>query len=133
MKNYMLVGRSTQASRLVGAVALSLLAASVAHADPLPFPDGRYVTDSRACGLSEQDLVMRYGDMTGSVVRIINGAQLRDGYYMSCTVSNVRVQGNDVRFRAQCRGEEMTETVNGRYTRVTPTSFRLGGSTFSLC
>src|SRR5690606_4954811 len=35
--------------------------------------------------------------------------------------------------RAECASEGETETVNGRYVRVSATSFRLRGDTFSLC
>lgn len=107
--------------------------ASSAHADPLPFSDGRYVTNVSLCPLSDQEMANRHGDMIGTMVRIIKGDQIFDGGEMFCTVSNVNVAGENVRFRAVCASEGETETVNGRYVRVSPTSFRLGGKTFSLC
>jgi hypothetical protein len=106
---------------------------SVVHADPLPFPDGRYVTDPALCGLSEQQMLGRHGDMLGNMVRIIDGPHLTDAYEMKCSVSNVRVDGDDVRFRAQCNREGQVDIVNGMYTRLSPRSFRLGQETFTLC
>lgn len=119
-------------SFLLGA-AISTVLASTAHAAPLPFSDGRYVTDQTLCSLSEQEMLERHGDMLGTMVRIIDGTRLTNAYEMSCTVANVRVDGNDVRFDAQCGREGQTSTVNGRYVRISPTSFRLGQKTFSLC
>lgn len=107
--------------------------ASIAHAAPLPFPDGRYVTDQSLCGLSEQQMLDRHGDMLGTMVRIIDGTRLTNAYEMSCTVGNVRIEGNDVRFEAQCGREGQISTVNGRYVRISSTSFQLGKQTFSLC
>jgi len=75
----------------------------------------------------------RHGDMIGTMVRIISGNQIFDGGEMFCTVGSVNVAGDDVRFRAECASEGQTETVNGRYVRVSATSFRLRGDTFSLC
>lgn len=119
-------------SFLFGATVSTALA-SIAHATPLPFPDGRYVTDRSLCSLSDQEMLERHGDMLGTMVRIIDGTRLTNAYEMSCTVDNVRVAGNDVRFDAQCGREGQTSVVNGRYVRISPTSFRLGQETFSLC
>lgn len=83
--------------------------------------------------MSDQEMANRHGDMIGTMVRIINGNQIFDGGEMFCTIGNVKVQGEDVRFRAECASEGETEVVNGRYTRVSATSFRLGRETFSLC
>lgn len=118
---------------LLGILAGVLTGVSAAQAEPLPFPDGRYVTDASLCPMSDQEMANRHGDMIGTMVRIIKGAEIFDGGEMFCTIGNVRVEGNDVRFRAECAAEGQTETVNGRYVRVSSTSFRLGGQTFSLC
>jgi hypothetical protein len=106
---------------------------STSRSNVFPFPDGRYVTDKALCGLSEQEMLVRHGDMLGTMVRIINGTRLTNAYEMSCTVDNVRVDGDDVRFDAQCGREGQTSVVNGRYVRISPTSFRLGQKSFSLC
>lgn len=100
---------------------------------PLPFRDGRYVTDEALCGLSEQQMLERHGDMLGAMVRVIDGPSLTNAYEMQCTVSDARVEGDDVRFRARCGREGQVDTVNGRYHRLSPTSFRLGQRTFTLC
>lgn len=113
--------------------AMILLASASAHAQPLPFLDGRYVTDASLCPLSDQEMANRHGDMIGTMVRIIRGDQIFDGGEMFCTVGTVNVTGENVRFRAECSSEGETETVNGRYVRVSASSFRLGGNTFSLC
>lgn len=105
----------------------------VARADPLPFPNGRYVTDNSLCDMSEEDMAIRHGDTIGSMVRIINGDRVFDGGEMFCTVSNVRTEGNNVLFRARCSAEGQAQTVNGRYVRLSPTSFGLGRETFNLC
>jgi hypothetical protein len=65
-----------------------------ARSGPLPFPDGRYVTDKALCGLSEQEMLDRHGDMLGTMVRIIDGPRLTNAYEMSCTVSGVRSDGD---------------------------------------
>lgn len=118
---------------VLGILGIFLGGVFAAQAEPLPFPDGRYVTDASLCQMSEQEMVNRHGDMIGTMVRAIKGDRVTNAYEMSCTVSNVRVEGNDVRFRARCGREGQMDTVNGRYVRVSPTSFRLGGQTFSLC
>lgn len=117
----------------VGTFGMCLATFAAAHADPLPFPDGRYVTDSSLCPMSDQEMADLHGDMIGTMVRIINGNQIFDGGEMFCNVSNVKVSGENVRFRAECASEGETEIVNGRYVRVSATSFRLGGQAFSLC
>jgi hypothetical protein len=104
-----------------------------ARSGPLPFPDGRYVTDKALCGLSEQEMLDRHGDMLGTMVRIIDGPRLTNAYEMSCTVSGVRSDGDSIHFRAECGREGEAGTVAGRYVRVSDTSFRLGQETFSLC
>lgn len=119
-------------SFLFGATVSTALA-SIAHATPLPFPDGRYVTDRSLCSLSDQEMLERHGDMLGTMVRIIDGTRLTNAYEMSCTVGNVRIEGDDVRFDVQCGREGQATTVNGRYVRISSTSFRLGKETFSLC
>lgn len=106
---------------------------STSRSNVFPFPDGRYVTDKALCGLSEQEMLERHGDMLGTMVRVIDGPSLTNAYEMQCTVGDVRVEGDDVRFRAQCGREGQADTVNGRYVRLSPTSFRLGQRTFSLC
>lgn len=118
---------------VLGTLGISLAGALAAQAEPLPFPDGRYVTDTSLCPMSDQEMANRHGDMIGTMVRIINGNQIFDGGEMFCSVSNVKVSGDDVRFRAECASEGETDVVNGRYTRISSTSFRLGGQTFSLC
>lgn len=108
-------------------------AVSSSRPNALPFPDGRYVTDKALCGLSEQQMLERHGDMLGAMVRVIDGPRLTNAYEMQCTVGDVRVAGDDVRFRAKCGREGKADTVNGRYVRLSSTSFRLGQRTFSLC
>ena len=118
---------------VLGALGIFLTGALAAQEGPLPFPDGRYVTDASLCSMSDQEMANVHGDMIGTMVRIINGNQIFDGGEMFCTVSNVGVSGDDVRFRAECASEGNTEIVNGRYVRISATSFRLGGKPFSLC
>jgi len=117
----------------LGALALLAVGASPVLAQPLPFTDGKYVTDASLCPLNDDQMIQRHSDMLGDFVRVINGDQLTDAYEMFCTVKKVTVKGNDVRFRALCDGEGHAETVNGRYVRISSTAFRLGGQTFRLC
>lgn len=121
--------------RIVAALGVALAAVSVSpsSADPLPFPDGKYVTDASLCQLSDQEMANRHGDMIGTMVRIIRGNQIYDGGERFCTVRSVNVVGANVRFRAYCASEGQTETVNGRYMKLSATSFRLGGQTFRQC
>lgn len=118
---------------LLGILGIILTGALAAQAEPLPFPDGRYVTDASLCQMSEDQMLQRHGDMLGAMVRNIKGRDLSDSYEMFCTIGNVRIEGDDVRFRAKCAGEGNSYEVNGRYTRISDTSFRLGDETFSLC
>ena len=118
---------------VLATLGIFLTGASAAQAEPLPFPDGRYVTDASLCPMSDQEMANLHGDMIGTMVRIIRGDQIFDGGEMFCTVGDVKISGDDVRFRAECASEGETETVNGRYVRVSATSFRLGGQAFSLC
>lgn len=104
-----------------------------AAAEPLPFPDGRYVTDPSICRMSEDEMTMTHGDGVGAMVRVIEGRNLNNAYEMFCTVLDVRTRGDDVQFRARCDREGEAEVVNGRYTRLTPTSFRLGDRVFAHC
>src|SRR5690606_2044128 len=104
-----------------------------ANSAPLPFQDGRYVTDASLCALSAQEMANLHGDQIGAMVRIITGSQIFDGGERFCTASNVKVEGDNVRFRAECASEGEIDIVNGRYVRVSASSFRLGGETFSLC
>lgn len=118
---------------LLGILGIFLTGALAAQAEPLPFPDGRYVTEASLCPMSDQEMANLHGDMIGTMVRIINGNQIFDGGEMFCTVRNVNVAGENVRFRAECASEGQTDIVNGRYVGVSPTSFRLGEQIFSLC
>lgn len=118
---------------VLGALGILLASDLAVQAEPLPFPDGRYVTDAGLCQMSDQEMANRHGDMIGTMVRIIRGDQIYDGGEMFCTVSNVDVSGENVRFRAECASEGEIDIVNGRYVRVSATSFQLRGKTFSLC
>lgn len=118
---------------IAGLAICALMGASLSHAEPLPFPDGRYVAEPEICRMSEEEMTMMYGDRTGMVVRSIQGKNLNDGYEMSCTIADVRVRGDDVQFRARCDSEGEDETVNGKYVRLTPTSFKLGNRVFARC
>jgi len=118
---------------LAGTFALLAVSSSSVLAQRLPFPDGKYVTDASLCSLNDEEMIQRHGDMIGSFVRFINGNRLNNAYEMFCTVNRVRVEGNNVRFRASCDGEGQAETVNGRYVRISSTAFRVGEQTFRLC
>lgn len=118
---------------VLGTLGIFLAGALAAQAEPLPFPDGRYVTDDSLCQLSDQEMANRHGDMIGTMVRIIDGDRIFDGGERFCTVGNVRTEGSNILFRARCSAEGETETVNGRYVRLSPTSFSLGRKSFNLC
>ena len=116
-----------------GQTASADLSRPAAQPGRLPLQDGRYVTDKALCSLSEAQMIERHGDMLGTMVRVIDGENLSDAYEMKCTVRDVRIEGDDIHFRAGCNREGEIATVNGRYARLSPTSFRLGRRTFSLC
>ncbi|NDV87229.1 hypothetical protein GTW51_11005 [Aurantimonas aggregata] len=100
---------------------------------PLPFPDGRYVTDQSICGLDSAEMVDRYADTTGRFVRIIQGRTLEDGYELSCDISKVRRSGSDVTFLATCAAEGETKRINGHYVAIDEDAFAVSGSVFRRC
>ncbi len=102
-------------------------------AGPLPFTDGRYVTDPALCGVSDAELVRRHGDGVGAVVRNINGDALDNSYEMRCRIANVSVDGSDVTFDALCEAEGTIDKIRGHYVALSETAFRLGSRTFRRC
>ena len=107
--------------------------AGSAVAEPLPFPDGKYVTDLNLCQLTGQQMVQRFGDRVGAMVRNINGDKLDNSYELSCTVDNVKTSDQLVQFRAICDSEGDKTPIQGAYRIVSPTSFQLGERTFQHC
>ncbi|PLX37186.1 MAG: hypothetical protein C0606_11850 [Hyphomicrobiales bacterium] len=119
--------------KLFAAVMIFLASSVAALAGPLPFTDGRYVTDRSLCGQSEEALVGKYGDMIGMKMRNINGEKLNNAYEMYCTVSNVARQGDSVTFRAECNQEGEVNVINGSYRFISEDSFALGSRVFTRC
>ena len=115
---------------LAGCIATS----SAALADgPLPFPDGRYVTEQSICGLDAAAMVARFQDLTGQHVRIIHGRTLEDGYELSCDISKVRRSGSDVTFLASCDGEGETRRIKGHYVAIARDAFAISGTVYKRC
>lgn len=118
----------------ISVVTAAVLATSAARAEgPLPFPDGRYVTDPSICAMDESTMVDRLTDKLGRYVRILRGSNIEDGYELYCGVSNVRRSGSDVFFDASCEAEGETRHIDGHYVAVGAEAFALGGSVFRRC
>lgn len=100
---------------------------------PMPFADGTYVTDPALCSLTAEQTTSKFGDMTGSMVRNLRGRKLDNGYELSCTLSNVRVSGNTVRFRATCEAEGEPQVIEGTWVRLDERRFRVGQRVFHGC
>lgn len=113
--------------------AVVVAASSDLLAAPLPFPDGRYVTDLQLCAVPEDQLIDRYGDGVAIMVRNISGRKLDNGYEMYCEIVRVSTTKNSVRFEALCEMEGEKVRQQATYTIVSATSFRIGSRTFSLC
>lgn len=118
--------------RLFLVVALLILP-SFSIAEPLPFNDGRYVTDPALCSLSEDKLLEQLGDAVAFSVRNIKGQSLDNAYETHCRISNVRKRGKSVRFKAHCDAEGETETINGHYRYISRNKFALGKRIFVRC
>ena len=104
-----------------------------ATADPLPFTNGRYVTNSELCFLSEEQMVDVYGDQVGWLTRTIDGASLSDGYELYCQVSDVGRDGKRITFKATCDSEGESNVIDGDYTWLSDDAFRVYGQVFGRC
>jgi hypothetical protein len=116
-----------------GVALLICFSSVVGFADPLPFPDGSYVTNEHLCSMSQDQRLVRYGDQLGAMVRNLSGDKIDNGYEMYCRIGRVQKFGQTVRFHAVCEMEGQNERVTANYEMVSPTSFRIGSRTFSLC
>jgi len=114
------------------ATALLLMVTVAVDAAPLPFRDGRYVTDPKFC-ISSEEALRKYGDEVGAAVRNINGARVDNDYEMGCSISHVRTSNGRVSFRATCEAEGETEIRNAVYRIISPDSFAIGSRTFTRC
>ena len=106
---------------------------ATAQADPLPFQDGRYLNENSLCSLTDDELVARVGDDIYTTLIEIDGSTLNEGYGAYCEVGKVTRNGNAVDFEASCDVEGDTNIVRFSYTFISPTSFQVGGSVYTLC
>jgi hypothetical protein len=85
------------------------------------------------CALSDEELVDRYTDLIGTMVRNISGRKLNNSYEMDCEIGRVRSTKSTVYFDALCENEGEKSRKKGVYKIVSATSFRIGSDLFSLC
>lgn len=117
---------------IAGAFFLSL--SSVGMTAEIPLNDGRYVTESSLCPLSDEDMVERYGDGISIMVRNIKGLEINDAYEMYCEVTRTSMRGREFFFDATCLSEDYEYPVrNAKYTILDSEMFRLNGQTFVRC
>lgn len=121
------------ASLVLAGLALLLTVHAARAQGPLPFADGTYVTDPALCAMTASETTTKFGDMTGAMVRNLKGNKLDNGYELSCTISNVRVSGNTVRFRAACEAEGEAQVIEATWVRLDPRRFRVGQRVFQWC
>ncbi|WP_313196158.1 hypothetical protein [Shinella zoogloeoides] len=123
-------------TKMIVLAGLMLAMAGTAYAQEskrLPFPDGRYVSDKKICGMSEDKMVSEYGDYIGALVKIINGRKISNAYETSCNISKVKIVGKEVRILVICEGEGEEWKENYTYKAISKTSFSVDGDVFTLC
>lgn len=106
--------------------------AGPALSDPLPFRDGRYLSDNRLCGLSIEQMVDRIGDEIHYVLYDIKGRSF-SGAEFRCQVKRVARRGNSVNFTASCAMEGTVTDQKMAVTFISDTEFREGPRVFRRC
>lgn len=106
---------------------------SVASADPLPFKNGKYVTDPKLCSMTDAEANLAFGDQIGLMTRNINGSELSNGYELFCSVKAAENDGNRIIFSALCDAEGESEEIVASYGFISETSFSLRGQIYTLC
>ena len=120
--------------RITFSTVCSVLACTgISHGDPLPFKDGKYVTDQKLCSMTEDEAIREYGDQIGFMTRNIKGSELSNSYEMFCTIKAADKEGDNVIFSAQCDSEGETEEIVGSYAYISDTSFRFRGNIYERC
>jgi hypothetical protein len=104
-----------------------------ALADPLPFPDGRYVVDLALCPFTTEQLSFEYGDGIHSFVRHIDGPNLDDTYEGSCEITSVTRNGPRINFEAACHAEGEAYDRTDTFEEANFRTFRHQGLTFLHC
>lgn len=107
--------------------------ACAALAEPLPFRDGRYLSDPGLCALSEDQLLAEVGDDIYTMLVEISGSSLNEGYGAYCDVRQVWRSGDVVEFLAACDAEGETYDVRFSYVFISPTSFRIEDQVYRRC
>lgn len=98
----------------------------------LPFADGRYLSDSSLCGLSDSQIVDRIGDEIHYVLYVIENGQV-NGAESVCDVGKVSRRGNMVLMNARCEVEGMVDNTTLEMTYVSENAFRAGERVFERC
>lgn len=114
------------------AVLLFSVPAEAQEVNRLPFADGTYVTDQALCRMSVSQMLARYRDRVGLMVRNIEGRMV-GGYESQCEVQSVAVAGNTITFQAKCSGEGTTWLRDETWVRVDARSFRIDDRTYRGC
>lgn len=120
-------------SRLVALPLVVMAGACAAHAQPLPFQDGRYLDQPGLCSLSEDQLFAEAGDEIYEMLVEIRGTSLNEGYGAFCEIGDVSRTGDTVEFEASCDAEGDIYDVRFSYTFISSTSFRIQDKVYQRC
>lgn len=115
-----------------GSQSQPLVAQAVIQTGPLPFRDGRYLSDTSMCALSVEQIVARVGDEIHYMLYEIAAPHF-NGVESFCTVSSASRSGDTVDIRATCEEEGTVHETTWAVDFVSPTAFRSGGTTYRLC
>lgn len=108
-----------------------VIAAASAPID-LPFIDGRYLSDTSLCGLTDRDIVDRIGDDIHNVLLRIESGSI-NGVDFFCKVRDVNRDGDLVRMNTECESEGTVNAVTMEMTYISEKAFREGGQEFERC
>ncbi|MFD1330747.1 hypothetical protein ACFQ4O_01910 [Methylopila musalis] len=100
---------------------------------PLPFPDGRYVTDPDLCTLTMEQIYDKLGNDMEAQIRTIEGPSLGGFAEKECKISKSKESKGKIHFEGSCEAEGDDVPLKGSWTRVAIDAFSIGAKTFELC